>query len=151
MPSLTSPGDPACSRVFGPRTLSCMRWSSLLFSSLLASAACGDDHGDPTACEVGPDILQAATSRVRDAQPTCTRDEDCVLIGMDVTCPGFKTSGCGESVHRDAAARWNAAEVCREIDRASVPGAFQCGFEASCLDPGKAVCRDGACTGEKLP
>jgi len=127
-----------------------MRSVSLVLGSLFALAACGDDADGPTACEVGPEIVSAATSSVRSEQFTCARDEECVLINLDVECAGYSTVGCGDIIHRDAAARWDADEVCRDIDRASVPSPLHCSLQASCVDVGRPVCRRGQCVGDKL-
>jgi hypothetical protein len=125
-----------------------MRRTRLALVSLLALAACGDDADGPTACEVGPDIVSEAVARVTRNQPACTRDDECVGLNMDLRCDGYFVSGCGDIVHRDVVARWDAAAVCREIDRASVPSNISCGVEAACAATGNIVCRSGRCTGD---
>jgi len=142
-----------CSGVLQSRTLTFMRSVRLvLLSLLLAVSACGDDVDGPTACEVGPDILKNAVALVEQDQPACTRDDECVLVALDVECDGFSASSCGTIVHRVAAARWDAAKVCHDIDRASVPSKFGCAFDASCAGPaGPPVCRAGRCTDPELP
>jgi hypothetical protein len=138
-----------------------MQFRSRTLLCCLALAACGDDAngptaGDdadgPTACEVGPDILGAATSAVEQNQPLCTRDEDCVIVNLGVKCAGFSASSCSDIVHRASAALWDAAQVCDDIRRASVPSSTGCSVDGVCAGPsGAPVCRSGRCTGADEP
>ncbi|MEY4508701.1 MAG: hypothetical protein RLZZ450_823 [Pseudomonadota bacterium] len=120
--------------------------------SMLALAACGDDGVDgPTACEVGPDIVSAATSRLISNQPRCTVDDECVAVWLTARCTGYELDLCPAIVHREAAPRWDAKQICRDIDRASVPSDIACTEQAACAETGPPVCRSGRCVGSIDP
>ncbi|MDB4985710.1 MAG: hypothetical protein JWN04_888 [Myxococcaceae bacterium] len=125
-----------------------MRLLSQLVLSLCTLSACGDDQADgPTACEAGPSIVSEAIRSLLASEPPCARDADCVSVSFDVACGGYSTVSCNEIVHRDTAARWNAAAVCKHIDDVTVASNYSCSTLAACLGPGVPTCRAGKCTG----
>lgn len=145
---MRTPASPAgCSRVLLSRTLPFMRTARLVLLSLLALAACGDDADVPGPCDVGPEIVSAATARLIRDQPRCTDDDQCVSVPLTARCDGFLSDLCYAIVHREAAPRWDARQICGDIERASVPNAFACEQQAACADTGAPVCRGGHCVG----
>lgn len=130
-----------------------MRWQLTI---LAVVAACGDDlpirGGDASrdvggsttdSCELGQDRWSDAVAALHDADPGCTRDDECVLLHTDVFCTRFRITLCGDIVHRDVVSRWNPAAVCAPLD--ALPGGGQaCSITASCVG-GTPRCLQGRC------
>ncbi|MET0284819.1 MAG: hypothetical protein ABW352_10125 [Polyangiales bacterium] len=117
---------------------------------LLALAACAEEDAPQVdLCELGEQVYSDALASLRRDAPSCTRDEECVLIQTDVDCNGFSASLCGDIVHRDVASRWNADAVCAPLD-AYPPAKVECSVVASCAGA-RPVCDQGRCSGVTTP
>jgi hypothetical protein len=112
--------------------------------ALVAALGCGDGSDGPTACEVGPDIWQQAVAQLVTSQPVCGRDDDCVRLDTSIACHGLSIDLCGEVMHRQAAARWDAGALCESIEAVSSPSDYACAQQASCIDA-RPACIAGVC------
>jgi hypothetical protein len=134
-----------------------MQWIRVGPALVFALMACGQDgEADsiadlgPTACEIGPGIARAAIRDLHTNAPACVSDDECVMLDTKLRCRGYARELCGDIVHRAAAARWSADDVCTEIEDASLPSDLECATQASCANPGRPVCRAGECVGSAL-
>jgi hypothetical protein len=115
---------------------------------MLAVAACHDDGTQlPTACERGGDIFHEAVAALQRQQPPCSRDDDCVVLRAEISCPQIHVGSCGAIMHRSAAEGWSPEAVCERIDEETVPGQYGCLVQPACSDLGRPVCLDGGCVG----
>lgn len=108
----------------------------------IALAGCSDPE-PVDLCELGERVYSDALASLRDDSPSCTRDDECVLLRTDVDCNGFAASLCGDVVHRDVAAKWDPATVCAPLN-AYPPADQQCAIQASCAG-GEPFCDRGRC------
>jgi hypothetical protein len=129
-------------------TLSAMRLivPALLLLAFAGAAGCAAGESGPSACEVGPNILDRSIAALVSHDASCKADTDCVLLNANIDCLGFYSDGCDvTAVHRDVAGKWSSTEVCREIDSASAPSGIGCDRECLTIEV-KPACVSGVCT-----
>ena len=123
---------------------------------------CGPDSHDPacdlatttdtesSACAIGQRLRSDALSTLKLGAPSCFKDADCVTFSTRLDCGVARINLCWDVMHRDAAAKWNPDALCAKVqERVSDPNT-SCAIEASCIAPGLARCRGGACVAAHL-
>lgn len=116
---------------------------------LLGAQACGASE-EPSGesidyCARGLELQREAVETLRSRAPSCTRDDECIVVATDVVGPCGEIALCGDVLHRDVAPAWDAQMLGEEMC-AGGPRPFDtsCSVQASCRSITPA-CQNGAC------
>ena len=101
---------------------------------------------DANACALGQSLHSAQLAALKLASPLCSVDADCVARSTAIDCRGVvRIDLCADIMHRDAAARWDPAQLCSRILERTPDNGLSCAIQASCAAPVHARCRGGEC------
>lgn len=118
----------------------------------LLLAACGNESGredasasGPSNCDIAVEVQGEMVAELRSSSPLCQRDEDCVHVDTRIEAAGASVDLCGDVLHREAAARWDATAAAVLVEMRLRPSELSCGVQAACANGRPACAPSGQC------